>query len=173
MAPRIFEKSVQKMQSAAVPGFASKKYGDKSETSYASNLTATWNEFFNNAHLDHDVSSMSYGGWCTIKEMTGEPARFEDGVDLKYGQFFYPGISTVVDFGAVNGWTDMLWSSTLLYHQTVKTERPKGSCFTQFVFSVQINSCLFSRCQDAVKNPRHVGEFSDLIHTIKERIRSV
>ncbi|KAA1099857.1 hypothetical protein PGT21_022939 [Puccinia graminis f. sp. tritici] len=135
LAPGLFESSVKKMKSARSPSFSSSEFHQSSPLAYASNLTATWGEFYNQAHIDNDVNSISYGGWCGISQETGKPASKADGFDVKYGQFFLPGISTVVDFNAIDGWTDLFWASNYLYHQTVQSERPTDSPFTRFAFS--------------------------------------
>ncbi|POW22895.1 hypothetical protein PSHT_00738 [Puccinia striiformis] len=113
-------------------------------TPFASNLTATWGEFYNRAHVDNDVSQMVYGGWCNVDGTTGLPAPHSDGSsEVKFGQFYLPGISTIVDFSAIDGWTDMFWASNVLFHQTVKSERSPGSNITRFAFSVQTNKSFF------------------------------
>ncbi|KAI7960427.1 hypothetical protein MJO29_005495 [Puccinia striiformis f. sp. tritici] len=113
-------------------------------TPFASNLTATWGEFYNRAHVDNDVSQMAYGGWCNVDGTTGLPAPHSDGSsEVKFGQFYLPGISTIVDFSAIDGWTDMFWASNVLFHQTVKSERSPGSNITRFAFSVQTNESFF------------------------------
>ncbi|KAI7933102.1 hypothetical protein MJO29_017030 [Puccinia striiformis f. sp. tritici] len=113
-------------------------------TPFASNLTATWGEFYNRAHVDNDVSQMAYGGWCNVDGTTGLPAPHSDGSsEVKFGQFYLPGISTIVDFSAIDGWTDMFWASNVLFHQTVKSERSPGSNITRFAFSVQTNKSFF------------------------------
>jgi len=144
LAPGLFQQSVEKMSLANLPSFASPEFHQRSTSPFASNLTATWGEFFNESHIDNDVNSISYGGWCGINEKTGQPASWDDGFDIQYGQFFLPGISTVVDFNAVDGWTDMFWASNYLFHQTVKSQRPSQSPFTRFGFSVQINNSFYN-----------------------------
>ena len=93
LAPGLFQQSVEKMSLANLPSFASPEFHQRSTSPFASNLTATWGEFFNEAHIDNDVNSISYGGWCGINEKTGQPASWDDGFDIQYGQFFHPGIS--------------------------------------------------------------------------------
>ncbi|OAV87513.1 hypothetical protein PTTG_05356, partial [Puccinia triticina 1-1 BBBD Race 1] len=101
LAPGLFLQAVEKMQKAKVPGFGDLEFNNSNSTPFASNLTATWGEFSNQAHIDNDVGPISYGGWCGIEEASGEPASKAGGYDIEYGQFFLPGISTVVDFNAV------------------------------------------------------------------------
>ncbi|KNE89529.1 hypothetical protein PSTG_17016 [Puccinia striiformis f. sp. tritici PST-78] len=143
LAPGLLALSEEKMRSANLPSFASSEFTDTRPDSFASNLTATWGEFYNAAHIDNDVSPISYGGWCDIDEESGEPAVNGDQPRIENGQFFLPGISTVVDFGAVDGWTDLFWLLNLLYHQTVRSTKPPGCRTTRFGFSVQINKCLY------------------------------
>ncbi|KAA1134595.1 hypothetical protein PGTUg99_006732 [Puccinia graminis f. sp. tritici] len=139
------------MASANLPSFSATEFDKSSPSAYASNLTATWGEFYNEAHIDNDVNSISYGGWCGINQQTGKPASQADGFDVEYGQFVLPGISTVVDFNAIDGWTDLFWASNLLYHQTVKSQKPSDSPFSRFAFSVQINKTFYDSCVLALK----------------------
>jgi hypothetical protein len=150
LAPGLFNLSVEKLKSARSPSFASPEYSQCSPNAFASNLTATWGEFYNDAHIDNDVGAISYGGWCGIKEESGFPASKVDGFDVAFGQFFLPGISTLVDFDSVDGWTDLFWASNLLFHQTVQSQRPSNSPFTRFGFSVQINKCFYDGCITAL-----------------------
>jgi hypothetical protein len=151
LSPGLFQHSVQKMASANLPSFSATEFDNSSTSAYASNLTATWGEFYNEAHIDNDVNSISYGGWCGINQQTGKPASQADGFDVEYGQFVLPGISTVVDFNAMDGWTDLFWASNLLYHQTVKSQKPLDSPFSRFAFSVQINKTFYDSCVLALK----------------------
>ncbi|KAA1080849.1 hypothetical protein PGT21_023709 [Puccinia graminis f. sp. tritici] len=161
LAPGAFHQSVEKMKSAKIPSFASPEFDQVPSLPFASNLTATWGEFYNRAHIDNDVSSISYGGWCGIHRNSGQPASKEEGFDIEYGQFFLPGISTVVDFNAIDGWTDLFWASNLLYHQTVRSKRPHQSLFDRFAFSVQINKSLHDACLSSLgKTGQTIGGFS-------------
>ncbi|KAI9605093.1 hypothetical protein H4Q26_003065 [Puccinia striiformis f. sp. tritici PST-130] len=171
LAPGLFKKSVNKMKSAKLPSFASLEFDQASPMPFASNLTATWNEFSNESHIDNDVSPISYGGWCGITEDSGMLASRLRGFDIQHGQFFLPGISTVVDFSAVDGWTDVFWNSNLLYHQTVQSSRPANSPFTRFAFSVQITKPLFDGCQAILgKSGIKFGGFNERDARVKSLI---
>jgi len=159
------------MKSAKVPSFSSPEFHQSTLSAFASNLTATWGEFYNQAHLDNDASLISYGGWCGIWEDSGLPASQTEGFDISFGQFVLPGISTVVNFGAVDGWKDLLWSSNLLCHQTVQSKRPPNSPFTRFAFSAQINKCLYDGCVTALqKDSLNFGGFSQRDAQIRRHI---
>lgn len=106
-------------------------------------------------------------------EETGVPASKDDGFNIKYGQFFLPGISTVVDFNAVDGWTDLFWASNLLYHQTVQSKRPAGSPFTRFGFSIQINKSFYDGCVAALGRTDLIfGGFEERNAQVREKIFS-
>lgn len=123
LAPGLFSHAIEQMKQANIPGFGAQEYGDPQDTKpFAANITATWREFYNQAHIDDDVNAITYGGFCGIHEATGEPAHFSQGFDIKQGQFVLPGISTVIEFDKHDGWIDLFWASNLLFHQTVQSD---------------------------------------------------
>ncbi|EFP89904.1 uncharacterized protein PGTG_16192 [Puccinia graminis f. sp. tritici CRL 75-36-700-3] len=62
LAPGAFHQSVEKMKSAKIPSFASPEFDQVPSLPFASNLTATWGEFYNRAHIDNNTGQ-TIGGF--------------------------------------------------------------------------------------------------------------
>jgi len=135
------------MNSASIPGFGDPTCDQSGVDTFAGNFTATWKEFYNQAHVDNDINSITMAGFCAITESSGIPATFDQGLDLKYGQFIFPGLSTIIDLASIDGWTDFFWTSKFVFHQTVQTHRPLGSPSTRFLCSMKFKSKLFDVCK--------------------------
>ncbi|KAH9472010.1 hypothetical protein Pst134EA_002639 [Puccinia striiformis f. sp. tritici] len=115
-----------------------------SDTINAEQLSATeiitaWGDFYDRAHINDSKATdynITYGGFCGVEECSGKLAIHGEKFGIKFGQFVFPGISTVVGFDQTDGWTDLFWNSKALFHQSVRSQKPDNCPFTRFSFSV-------------------------------------
>ncbi|KAI7966453.1 hypothetical protein MJO29_002201 [Puccinia striiformis f. sp. tritici] len=138
LAPGIYEKSIEKMKEETGPNKSD------SDTINAEQLSATeiitaWGDFYDRAHINDSKATdynITYGGFCGVEECSGKLAIHGEKFGIKFGQFVFPGISTVVGFDQTDGWTDLFWNSKALFHQSVRSQKPDNCPFTRFSFSV-------------------------------------
>ncbi|KAG9100362.1 hypothetical protein FS749_015579 [Ceratobasidium sp. UAMH 11750] len=102
-----------------------------------SNLTVTWNDFYNVYHYDHDSLPRAAGLWLTSDDQGNlimDPKLIRKAVDG--GLFALPEYKLAVDFGACAGVVDLMWSSTTDLHATTHSFPHHG--FRRIGTSVQV-----------------------------------
>ncbi|KAI7961637.1 hypothetical protein MJO28_002126 [Puccinia striiformis f. sp. tritici] len=137
LAPGIYEKSIEKMKEETGPNKSDSDTINTEQLS-ATEIITTWGDFYDRAHVDSKATdcNITYGGFCGIEECSGKLAIHGEKFGIKFGQFAFPGISTVIEFDQTDGWTDLFWNSKALFHQFVRSRKPDNCPFTRFSFSV-------------------------------------
>lgn len=155
MSPEYLNESKERMKSNNIPGFGNLKGSadpdhDLLKNVFASNYTFTYKNFYNKAHLDNDDSLMTLGMWTTIDLDTNMPVFTPAFTDVKYGQFVFPGLATVVHFENHPGIVLIMWPANQVFHQTVQSIEPPPNYmgnFTRFGSSVQISTRTKDYCK--------------------------
>jgi hypothetical protein len=74
--------------------------------------------------------------WIPIKKNTGN--LVEENLQVKGGQFIFPGESCVIDFTGFDGIVECAWKATYYSHFTLLSQTPSDSQHTQMGLSVQL-----------------------------------
>jgi hypothetical protein len=115
------------------------------EYKFASNVSVTFDDFYNKAHQDEgDLNGWTYGIFSFIDRNTGEPIPPPHN---KEGHgFLFPRHPYLIDFVHSNGIVELVWQTTQFEHCTTKTPsflpKPYNRSWTHFGCSFQINKKL-------------------------------
>lgn len=146
LAPQWYQASVDQLQNLNIPGFAAQTREENNRTSFSGNITMTYKDFYNKAHLDNDINCATLISSCRINERTGDIVTFQDGAHVvKGGQLSFCGIRVVVDYDDHDGWTDIICPTNYLWHQTARSYQPNGTPpnnMGRFGVSMQTNQFL-------------------------------
>ena len=137
----LFYKVANEANLAKVPSFGALEYNEVNKTVFASNLTFTLDDFYNNFHCDKDYNSYSYGIWAPTFLESGDLASQEiDNFESKGGEFVIAPYGVCIDFNGCDGVTEIIWRAKSDEHRTFpsKTKAP----FTRIGTSVQISKKL-------------------------------
>jgi hypothetical protein len=92
------------------------------EAGIASNLTVTFGDFANLLHTDGDESPYTFGIWMTTDD-NGNIIHDADTIKngIKGGEFIWHDFGCGADFGACNGFVELIWRGKLDMHGTVQS----------------------------------------------------
>jgi len=142
LSPIFLAQDQELMRKNGIPSFHSQQ-PNQYEEAFSGNITTTWNNFYNKAHLDNDVNTMTLICHYMINEITGEIATFDEGANqVQGGQLAFCDLKSSIDFAQSDGWTDSLVATNTVWHQTLPSKKPPGCPFGRFGFSTQINQWL-------------------------------
>jgi hypothetical protein len=165
LAPELFKTVATEALFAKVPDLEQTEFVDlqQMENTFASNLTYSYNDFYNRVHCDHDHNSYTYGIWAPTNSTNGKLASVSDGFNCNGGEFVVPSYEVYIDFGACDGIVEAIWRGKTDYHCTTKSTTTRG--YTRIGSSVQISQRLVSKLENAIKALQSGDQNLDTINT--------
>lgn len=138
-----------------LPCFSDPFWTGKTSTGlvWASNISITSKGFNNEAHVDKDLSSYTFGVFCYCLSDTGEIYLRSLNSNIGYvkgASFWLDAYNVKIDFDACDGVIEMVWRSDTPHHSSPSTTHdaqgndinPKKAPFTRFGSSCQISKSL-------------------------------
>ncbi|OAV87965.1 hypothetical protein PTTG_29216 [Puccinia triticina 1-1 BBBD Race 1] len=145
-----YQQNKELMQDYGIPNWSQDvwrelKKEDQIDKQFASNVSVTFNNFYNKPHQDKkDLNGWTYGIFSYIDNKTGEPIP-PPSSELGHG-FLFPQHAYVVDFVKSEGIIELVWQTTKFDHCTTppppSLRTMKGRTWTHFGCSFQINKNL-------------------------------
>jgi hypothetical protein len=92
-----------------------------------SNLTVTYGDFANLLHKDNDESPYTFGIWMTTDDVGNiihDAGTIKDGIEG--GEFIWPEFGCGADFGACNGFVELIWRGQFDKHGTAQSTTKAG-----------------------------------------------
>ena len=132
----------------SIPRWSGSKFlKEEGKISYASNVSVTFNDFYNMPHEDNDVNGWTYGLFSYIDPQNGQvrlPPSTQEG-----HRFQFPKLNCSIDFAKAEGIIELLWKSNKDTHQTTKPpeELRTTSEVTHFGCSWKINQWFAINCK--------------------------
>jgi hypothetical protein len=130
----LFEEVKPHNQVLQAPGIA--PHFQRDLKTFNSHLSFTIGAFANTPHMDTDASPFSFAMWIPIKKNTGNIV--EENLQVKGGQFIFPGVSCGIDFTGFDGIVECAWKATSYSHFTLPSQTSSDSQHTQMGLSVQL-----------------------------------
>ncbi|KAI8821974.1 uncharacterized protein EV422DRAFT_619151 [Fimicolochytrium jonesii] len=76
LSPYLLSRIKKRAKELRVPSISQAEFGNLvADDSFASNITATWDDFANKFHRDNDTSKLTYGIWFPVSNTTGKLKR--------------------------------------------------------------------------------------------------
>ncbi|KAG8718214.1 hypothetical protein FRC08_005708 [Ceratobasidium sp. 394] len=119
-----------------LPRLSDRQIGENTAEIPASNLTVTWDDFFNKIHTDGDASPWTFGLWFPTYadgKLVRDPKLVEE--MTKGGAFALPAIGVAIDFSKCAGVVSILWQGPHELHGTARSETKPG--FRRWGSSIQ------------------------------------
>ncbi|OAV87763.1 hypothetical protein PTTG_09823 [Puccinia triticina 1-1 BBBD Race 1] len=145
-----YRQNKELMQEYGIPNWSQDvwrelKKEDQIEKQFASNVSVTFNDFYNRPHQDtNDLNGWTYGIFSFIDKKTGKPIP-PPVSELGHGILF-PQHAYIVDFVKSEGIIELVWQTTKFDHCTTppppSLRNMKGRTWTHFGCSFQINKNL-------------------------------
>ena len=130
----LFDKVKLHHQVLQAPGLA--PHFERDDNSFTSHLSFTIGAFANTPHMDTDASPLCFVMWIPTKKDTGN--LVEENLQVKGGQFIFPGESCGIDFTGFDGIVECAWKATSYSHFTLPSQTSSDSQHTQMGLSVQL-----------------------------------
>lgn len=112
-------------------------------------LTCLIENFFNEAHHDHDASDVTYGIWAPCNKYGVLAEKELTGFEKKDGFFYVAPYKILIDFAAVDGVVELIWRGASDAHATVDGSVTKG--YETWGSSCQTSQHLVNRIKKALK----------------------
>jgi hypothetical protein len=116
-----------------------------SPTNFASFLTFTMWNFYNQPHMDQDVNNWTLVVWIPIFDpktrMEDNPILADEGFDMLGGEFTFRDYQVYLDLQEVRGVTICVFKSNSVQHQTLPGASRSGK-YTRIGFSCQMSKSM-------------------------------
>ena len=123
----LFEEVKQNHQFLQAPVLA--PHFRRDHKSFTSHLSFTIGAFANTPQIDTDASPFSFVMWIPIEKNTGN--LVEENLQVKGGQFIFPGESCGSGFTGFDGIVECAWKATSYSHFTLPSQTSSDSQHTQ------------------------------------------
>jgi hypothetical protein len=134
VSPPVFDKIKQQHQQLSAPSLDG--YFQPDPNGFTSNLSFTYDNFFNKPHKDSDGTPYSIVMWIPIDKKTGK--LVENDLQVKGGNFLLPEDGCGIDFNGFNGIVECAWKATTHLHYTLPSSTPSTSSHTRLGLSCQV-----------------------------------
>ncbi|KAA1122482.1 hypothetical protein PGTUg99_037679 [Puccinia graminis f. sp. tritici] len=98
------------------PSISSDTFNHTYDFSFASHLSFTLKNFYNQPHCDRDSSTYTFGLWLPIDERDG--SLIKNDLHVKGGNFLFPDDHFGLKFEGFNGVVEIIWKADELSHHT-------------------------------------------------------
>ncbi|KAA1086808.1 Ubiquitin carboxyl-terminal hydrolase 7 [Puccinia graminis f. sp. tritici] len=151
-----YEQNKNLMNEYGLPNWSQEEWSemrkeDRPEYKFASNVSVTYNDFYNEQHQDkNDINGWSYGLFSYIELGTGKPIP-PPSTELGHG-FLFPRHAYLIDFVKAAGIVELVWQTSMFEHCTTQPPESlrmkKGRNWTHQGCSFQINKNLAKVAQE-------------------------
>jgi hypothetical protein len=150
-APGVFESCRQLLIDSRFPSMAQMEYPSPyTSDDFASFLTFTMFNFYNQPHKDSDVNDWTLVIWIPIfnpqTRTEDDPVLADEGFDMMGGQFTFRDFQVYLDLQEVRGVTMCVFQSNSVRHQTLPGVSQSGR-YTRIGFSCQMSKSMSDAVQ--------------------------
>ncbi|EFP94455.1 uncharacterized protein PGTG_20411 [Puccinia graminis f. sp. tritici CRL 75-36-700-3] len=151
-----YQQNKELMNKRGIPNWSQEEWAemrkeDQIEFQFASNVSVTYNDFYNKPHQDKkDINGWTYGIFASVDLETGKPIP-PPSTELGHG-FLFPCHAYLIDFVKSSGIMELVWQTTKFEHCTTmpppSLRKQKGRTWTHQGCSFQINKDIAKVAQE-------------------------